>query len=80
MKNKIFRCDCGGHLVEFSYEDEDFSSLSICIYNKYNKKANKKLKEPKLMADVVILNNNYENELTELLKFLHSLPKEIKNG
>jgi len=64
---KIFKCDCGAHLVEISYETRtkwthrktkkikmfNLPELWIGIYDIYNSDTGRKYKRPKLVADVI---------------------------
>lgn len=82
MKKKLtktFSCDCGGHLIKFEYNSATkkfpFSLLSIQIYNTLGKY--RKLKNPKLEADVVIVNGQYPKELKKLGVFFQKLSSKI---
>ena len=74
---EIFKCDCGTHLVSIEYliPDKvfDWDDLAIAIYDVYNPETGRKYKVPKLVSDVVILNNNSPKELTKLIKFLQKI-------
>ena len=74
MKKK-FICDCNCHMIEFTYDKATkrfpFGVLSIAIYDLFGKV--KKLKKPKLLADVVIINRKYEEELDNLIKYFKKL-------
>jgi hypothetical protein len=66
----IFRCDCTGHILKI--EDmrlKDCSALSFQIYDLYSEKG-RKLKKPRLLGDVVIMNNKYPKEYDKLVKFI----------
>ena len=75
---KTFRCDCSGHILEIGYTKPTKrfpnGDMFVAIYDVYNEKGDRKLRKPKLKADVMIFNNLYKNELNKLLIFLHKLP------
>ena len=64
-----FKCDCEGHLLEVSdFSYKGVKGLSLCIYNIYGKY--RKYKNPKLIADVAIMNNHYPKEYSKLIQFI----------
>lgn len=78
-----FRCDCLTHILkieDFSFSKMKYKGLSFQLYDIYSPKG-RKYKTPKLIADVVILNNYYKKEYTKLINFIkkHSLSKGAKN-
>ena len=82
MKNKIFRCDCGAHLIQFEYEGatkefdcEDFSAI---IYDVYNPETGRKYRKPKAIGDVCLLNNRYGEELDSFFGFMEKIIKNRK--
>lgn len=65
-----FKCDCTGHILKI--EDmrlKDCPALSFQIYDIYSAKG-RKLKKPRLLGDVVIMNNKYPKEYDNLVKFI----------
>lgn len=74
-----FRCDCQTHLLELMYtkptKKYPFADLGLAIYDIYNPDTGRKYKKPKLIADVVIMDNHYPKELTKLISFI----KRIKS-
>ncbi len=68
-----FKCDCMTHTLKI----EDFDSnkfnkikgLSIQIFDIYSDKG-KKYKKPKLISDVVIMNNKYSKEYDKLVSYI----------
>lgn len=75
-----FRCDCGVHILKV--EDEDFEGvkgLSFSIYDIYSEKGIK-YKKPKLISDVIIMNNAKPKEYDRLVDFIkkHSIPKSLR--
>jgi hypothetical protein len=58
---------------EISY-DKKFKIMDILIYDKYSDKG-RKYRKPKVMANVVIMNNHYPKELTKLCKFFEKISK-----
>lgn len=68
-----FKCDCQTHILEITYtklsKKYPFVDLSLAIYDIYNPNSGRKYKKPKLVADVIIMNNHYPKELTKLLKW-----------
>jgi hypothetical protein len=79
----IFRCDCTGHILKIEDMNlKDYPALSFQIYDIYSDKG-RKLKTPRLIGDVVIMNNNYPKEYDKLMKFIEDyhrkqLEKKIK--
>jgi len=81
---KIFKCDCGTHLVEISYETRtkwthrktkktkifNLSELWIGIYDIYNPDTGRKYKKPKLVADVIF---NEGKSIDFAMKFLEAV-------
>lgn len=81
---KTFKCDCKTHLIEIEYNNvtewthvktkkkhkEEIPELAIAIYKLYGGKNSRKLKKPKLIGDVVIMN---EKELDYLIHFLDDI-------
>lgn len=78
--NKLFRCDCGTHIVEVGYtkpdSDLDLDDFYIIIYDVYNPDTGRKYKNPKVIGDVVLFNNRYPKELDDFFDFM---TKVIKN-
>jgi len=78
---KIFKCDCGTHLIAIGYTKPtkkfDADDIWFAIYDLYNPETGRKYKNPKL-SDVVIFNNNSPKELDKLFKFLKDLIKNRK--
>ncbi len=73
-KTKLFECSCNGHAIRITHTDDDDPDICIEILGLYGKV--RKLKNPKLLADVVIANysnNGKTKELTRLLKFFDDL-------
>jgi len=65
-----FKCDCCTHILEVSdFSYRTIKGLSLCIYDIYSPKG-RKYKKPKLIGDVVIMNNHYPKEYTKLVKFI----------
>ncbi len=79
---KIFKCDCGTHLIEIGYtkptKSFDAEDMFFAIYNVYNPDTGRKYKNPKLVTDVVIYNNQSPKELDDLFRFLKSVIKNRK--
>ena len=67
---KTFKCDCSTHLIKLDYTPAD---LWIGIYDIYSSKTGRKYKNPKLIADVVLMDNHYPKELTKFLKFIKGI-------
>jgi len=81
---KTFLCDCKSHLLEIEYNNvtewthtktknehkEKIPELSIAIYEIYNGKSGRKLKKPKLIGDVVIMDGK---ELDFFMDFLNKI-------
>ena len=76
-----FRCDCRGQILEVVYDKPTkkfpFPSLSVLIYDVYSPKTGKKYKKPKLLGDVVLMNNAYPHELTKFLGFMQDKPQKF---
>ena len=74
---KIFKCDCGTHLIEFDYyeqtKQDKTALLGIVIYDIYSPNKGRKYKKPKLTADVVLMDNKYPKELTKFFKFIKGI-------
>ena len=71
-----FRCDCQGHELKIEYiKDKYFPFISASIYERFGKY--RILKHPKLLGDVVIVNNRSKKELTKFRKFLNTLIKRL---
>lgn len=74
---KTFKCSCGIHLLEVSYEEvekEKIPELFIAIYDIYNPKTGRKYKKPKSTGDVLFLNCiNYAKEMELLMNFLDDI-------
>jgi len=65
-----FKCDCSGHIIKI--EDINLKGtegLSFEIYDLYSEKG-RKLQKPRLLGDVVIMNNKYPKEYDKLIKFI----------
>ncbi len=75
-----FRCDCRTHILEIKYtkptKKNPFADLWIGIYDIYSPKTGRKYKRPKLMSDVVIMNNAFPKELTKLFDWLNRLRRK----
>jgi hypothetical protein len=73
-KHIVLKCDCGGHLLEISYDKEKntWEDISFVIYDLYNPKTGRKYRKPKMIADVLIADYHW-NELTELFSFFKSI-------
>lgn len=71
---KIFKCDCGTHLIQFEYtkpeKDFDYEDFSVCIYDVYNPETGRSYKNPRLIGDIVLLNNKYPRELDGFFNFM----------
>ena len=81
---KTFKCDCGTHLVEISYETKtkwthmktkktkifNLPELWIGIYNIYNPATGRKYKKPKLVTDVIF---NKGKSIDFVIKFLEDI-------
>jgi len=79
----IFKCACGTHLVEISYENvtewthmktkkkskKNIPDLWIGIYDIYNPKTGRKYRKPKLIADTIF----YGKTLGFVMKFLEDI-------
>ena len=80
--HKIFKCDCGTHLVQIDYSkadtDLDLEDLSIVIYDVYNPDTGRKYKNPKLIGDTVLANNKYPEELDNFFNFITKVVKNRK--
>ena len=84
---KTFKCDCGTHLVEISYETRtkwthiktkkkkifNLPELWIGIYDIYNPNTGRKYKKPKLIADVIF---NEGKNIDFIMKFLEDIVME----
>ena len=84
---KTFKCDCGTHLVEISYETKtkwthmktkktkifNLPDIWIGIYDIYNPKTGREYKKPKLVADVVF---NKGKSMDFVMKFLEDIVME----
>lgn len=79
---KIFKCDCGTHLIEIGYTKPtkkfDAEDMFFAIYDLCNPDTGRKYKNPKLISDVVIFNNNSPKEVDILFKFLKDIIKNRK--
>lgn len=65
-----FKCDCETHILKIEdYSVDEIPGLSFQIYDIYSEKG-RKYKNPKLIADVVIMNNKYPKEYDKLVKFI----------
>ncbi|KKL77947.1 hypothetical protein LCGC14_2029800 [marine sediment metagenome] len=72
-----FRCDCSGYILEINYtKDMFFDDVSFAIYDIYSPKG-RKYKKPKLVSDVVIMNNAYPKELEKLLKYFKKIDEKL---
>jgi hypothetical protein len=74
---KTFNCACTGHILEIDYEyinDMEGGEVGIAIYDIYSEKTGRKLKKPKLIADVMLVdypcNSIKWKELKKFLKFI----------
>lgn len=81
---KIFKCDCGTHLIEIHYSNtiewtniktkkkhkSNIPDLWIGIYDIYNPKTGRKYKKPELIADVVF---NGGKSLDFIMHFLDDM-------
>jgi len=81
---KIFKCDCGTHLVEIGYETRtkwthtktkkikifNLPELWIGIYDIYNPDTGRKYKKPKLVADVIF---NEGKSIDFIMHFLEDI-------
>ena len=71
-----FRCDCLTHILKVeNFSGKKIKGIWIAIYNIYSPKG-RKYKKPKLISDVVIMNNYYKKECDKLFAFLESLSKK----
>lgn len=81
---KLFRCDCGAHIIEFDYtganKEFDFEDLSVIIYDVYNPDTGRKYKNPKTSGDAVMMNNKYPKELDKFLAFMERVIKNRKKA
>lgn len=79
--DKSFMCDCQGHIIRVTYDKPDKTLgrciVGVSIFDKFSDKG-RKLKNPKLIADVVLMNNAYPNELTKFVSFFKILVKRIE--
>ena len=71
-----FRCDCGDHLLELKLECGKFPILAVAIYRIHSLNTGRKLKKPKLEADVVIMDNASPHELLNIMKYLHKTSRK----
>ena len=74
-----FRCDCQTHILEITYTKPSkkypFADLGLAIYDIYSPKG-RKYKKPRLIADVVIMNNHYPKELKKFFQYIRRLKEE----
>lgn len=72
LKKKSFKCDCSGCSISVTFCDIDteYPFLSIEIYSLYNKTGNKKLKRPRPLGDVILLDRPKSKVYTDFLDFI----------
>lgn len=79
---KIFKCDCGHHLIQFGYDGAtknfDFEEISVAIYELYSPDTGRKHRNPKLIGDVVLFDNASPKELTNFFIFFEKILKNRK--
>ena len=82
--DNYFKCDCGTHIVQIGYtgavKDFDWEEIFIGIYSVYNDKGDRRLKNPKLLADVVLFNNASPKELDDFFNFMERIIKNRKKS
>jgi hypothetical protein len=82
--NKFLKCDCGGHILHLEYypasKSCDFEEFAIGLYDVYNDKGNRKLINPKLLSDVVLLNNASPKELDKFFDYMEKVIKSRKKA
>lgn len=76
-----FRCDCRGGFLEIIYDKSTknfpYPSISVLIYSIYSPKTGRKYKKPKLLADIVLMNNAFPEEINKFLDFVKGIPTPI---
>ena len=80
--DKIFKCDCGTHIIKFEYtgveKDFDFEDFAISIFDVYNPDTGRRYKNPRLLGDVVLFNNKYPKELDKFFEFMELVIRSRK--
>jgi len=73
------KCGCPEHKIEFDYwtskDNKEFRGMNILIYQLYDNssKCHRKLKHPKLLGDVVLL----DDEIAKFIKFAKKVEKKF---
>jgi len=76
-----FKCDCCTHVIKIEdFSGKTWKGLSFQIYDIYSQ-SGRKYKKPKLISDVVIMNNHYPKEYDKVIEFIkkHGKKNRRKN-
>ena len=82
--DKFFKCDCAGHILHVEYisasDKDDFEEFAMGIYSIYNEKGTRRLKNSRLLGDVVLFNNASPKELDDFFDYMEKIIKNRKKA